>query len=788
MADAIENRLIVPRVVGSYLARVAIVFAAQFAAGKLGYVFQTISNGDIGPVWPASGIALGALLLYGYSVWPGVAAGAFLLICLSPLSYRDAAIYTAGTTLAALLGAFLLRRVSRLDCALSRLRDVLALIVLGGFVSSLVSASVGTPILDAAHLHGWSEFGSAWLIYWLGDGTGVVLVTPVLLTFADLVKLRHRGRIAELVILFLLLTVTCFIVFGDLPSIPVRLVAFAVLPFVMWAAVRFGIGATALSILLIAAMATVKTESGSGPFASNTPFLNAVLLDVFFAVLAGSGLTLAAAMEERDQAERQRERLAREQAAMEVRLRLATIVESSDDAIIGADVNGVVTDWNKGAERLFGYSAPEAIGKHISFLGGADRPEEAQGILQTVIDGELVKHYETVRQRKDGTQVDVALTVSPIFDAEGRAVGASGIARDISERKRAEEKRLVLESRFRQFFETMPEYCYMISPTGEIIEANRAACLALGYTKDELMGKPVSSLYAPDSRSKMGELLRRWRSNGELRDEEMVVITKQGQRRTVLLNAGSVRGSDGNILHSASVQVDITDRKMAEEALSAMSGRLIHAQEQERARIARELHDDINQRLALVAIGLEQVQQHAPDSASELRTRIGAIQNQTTQISNDVQKMSHELHSSRLEYLGLVAAVKGLCKDFGERQKVEIDFKSHDVPSRLPPEISLCLFRVAQEALQNAAKYSGVVHFDVQLWGSAGEIHLTVSDPGKGFDTEAARNGAGLGLTSMQERLKLVKGELSIDSRRGSGTTVHARVPFSATSAARMSA
>jgi signal transduction histidine kinase len=184
----------------------------------------------------------------------------------------------------------------------------------------------------------------------------------------------------------------------------------------------------------------------------------------------------------------------------------------------------------------------------------------------------------------------------------------------------------------------------------------------------------------------------------------------------------------------------------------------------------------------LLAIELEGVQQDVPDAASELRTRLGAVHDQTTQITNDVQLLSHELHSSKLEYLGIVGAAKNFCKEFGERQKVEIDFQSHDAPAALPTELSLPLFRVLQEALSNATKHSGVKRFEVRVWGSTGEVHLTVSDLGAGFDTEAAMKSSGLGLTSMQERLRLVQGELSINSQPKGGTTIHARVPFDSSS------
>jgi signal transduction histidine kinase len=222
----------------------------------------------------------------------------------------------------------------------------------------------------------------------------------------------------------------------------------------------------------------------------------------------------------------------------------------------------------------------------------------------------------------------------------------------------------------------------------------------------------------------------------------------------------------------------MAEARRTQDSLRRISGSLIEAQEQERHRIARELHDDVVQRLALLSLELEGVQEDIPDVASEFRTRIGTLQNETMRITDDVQLLSHELHSSKLECLGIVEATKIFCKEFGERQKVEIDFQSHDVPTALPSELSLSLFRVVQEALRNATKYSGVKHFEVRLWGNTGEIHISISDLGAGFDTETAMKSTGLGLTSMQERLRLVHGELSIKSQPGGGTTIHAHVPL----------
>ena len=333
------------------LLQISVVFAAYVVAGKLGQATGNIRSSNLGPVWPAYGIALAAILICGYRAWVGVAAGAFLVAFFSPVSHVAAFGQAAGTTFAATTGAFFLRRIANFDSSLSRLSDALSLIALGGFGSAIVSASIGVSVLYASHVHAYSGLGAAWLIYWLGDATGVLLVTPLALRFTDFLEVRGRDRFTELVILLFLLAAVCFVIFGDLPFIPVKLhfMAFAVLPFIMWAAIRFGVGATAFSILIVAAIATVGTALGSGPFTSNTTFVNAVLLDVFFGVLSVSGLSLAAVIAEREDAERERQQVVSKQAAMEARLRadealresedkLRLILDSTAEAIYGIDL------------------------------------------------------------------------------------------------------------------------------------------------------------------------------------------------------------------------------------------------------------------------------------------------------------------------------------------------------------------------------------------------------------------------------------------------------------------
>lgn len=208
-----------------------------------------------------------------------------------------------------------------------------------------------------------------------------------------------------------------------------------------------------------------------------------------------------------------------------------------------------------------------------------------------------------------------------------------------------------------------------------------------------------------------------------------------------------------------------------------MSRRLIEAHEEERVKVARELHDDVNQRLALISVNLDVLKRDVPESATDARHRLGEVREEIKDLGIDVQALSHRLHSSKLQYLGLTAAVTAFCREFSERKQVQVDLQCDSVPKTVADELSLCLFRVLQEALQNASKHSGSQHYQVSLKYASTEIALTVSDSGIGFDLPLAMQGRGLGITSMRERLKLVDGELSIQPGSPHGTVVQARVP-----------
>ena len=280
----------------------------------------------------------------------------------------------------------------------------------------------------------------------------------------------------------------------------------------------------------------------------------------------------------------------------------------------------------------------------------------------------------------------------------------------------------------------------------------------------------------PDDRGLLSKTIDYARLSHEPYTAEFRVVREDATVRWVTAMGEFYYASNGDPEWMVGMAVDITERKLAEEALSSVSRRLIQAQEQERTRIARELHDDINQRVAILAIELDALQQSRPDSA--LGTRLNGLRLRLLELGLEIQGISHRLHSSKLEYLGLVAACKSFCEEVAERHKVTIDFTAEEVPRGVPQDVSLCLFRVLQEALNNAIKHSGTQHFEARLRRFSGEIELVIRDPGKGFDLNATMNTQGLGLISMRERVSLVGGAILITSKPMRGTEITVRVPF----------
>jgi PAS domain S-box-containing protein len=342
---------------------------------------------------------------------------------------------------------------------------------------------------------------------------------------------------------------------------------------------------------------------------------------------------------------------------------------------------------------------------------------------------------------------------------------------------RAEGYLRASEETFSKCFRQSP-LVIAISRTSDsrFIDVNQSFEEQFGWTRDEVIGRTPGDCDLWVDADQRSTFLEQLRTNGSVRNLEVSLRKRGGETRIALVSAELIEV--GGEPCTVSVAADITERKRAEEVLSTVSRKLIEAHEEERTRIARELHDDINQRLALLAVKLSSVKQEIPGLSVLGEQYVNQVGQEVSDLGKDIQALSHRLHSSKLEYLGLAVAAGGFCKEFSQRNNVAVEYRHHNIPRNLSPEISLCLFRVLQEALQNALKYSGVQRFEASLESASNEIHLIVRDSGVGFDPESATDHHGLGLISMRERLKLVDGQLSIESKPECGTTIHASAPL----------
>jgi PAS domain S-box-containing protein len=359
-----------------------------------------------------------------------------------------------------------------------------------------------------------------------------------------------------------------------------------------------------------------------------------------------------------------------------------------------------------------------------------------------------------------------------------RATFATGLPSTPLERTTADAAVREGDERFRDLPESAPVTLWITDAGKQCTYVNQAWVDLTGQPFESALGDGWADSIHPDDRE------RSWNAFAHAFDQREPFQMEYRVRRhdsvyRWVTDAGVPRFNEvGSFVGYIGSVIDVTERKLAAEALSTLNRRLMEAQEEERARLARELHDDVNQRLALLAVSLDGIANNSPVSQAHLTEQITHIRKEVVTLSSDVQAISHRLHPARLDIMGLSATAEALCREVGDHYSMEIHLQTEGVPRSLSARTALSLYRVLQEALQNAIKHSGVRRVDVSLRGAGDEIELTVRDAGRGFEVDNAAMASGLGLTSMKERAMAVEGQLFINSTPGHGTTIQARVPY----------
>ena len=569
---------------------------AYFLTARLGLSFAFGAK-QVTAVWPPSGIALAALVMIGPRVWPGVLAGAFLANFFANEPLIVALSISCGNTLEGVLGAWMLRRFAHFERDFRRQKDVLALVLFSAEISTAIAATIGVVALCAGGVQPWKGSLDLWLLWWLGDASGIIIIAPLLLIWVGrpaVLPFRPYQTLAEAFLLVVTLVCGCMaaLEFNIIPGI-------IIFPFVVWSALRFGQHGTTIVTLLAAAILMVGTIHGAGLFGGHSLNVNLMQLQVFMAVVGVTGLSLGTAVSERGEAEQRlqeskerieliidhamdaivamdsdgyitewnsqaeqlfgwlrREAMGQRMAELimphayraahhrgvahilaggaprimnsrvevegldrhgslipveltvtsqvvrgktfftafirdvsgkreaEIAKRhLAAIVESSDDGIISEDMDGKITFWNRGAERIFGYAPHEAVGRNITLILPPERIDEEKHILAQIRDGQPIDHFETTRMDKQGRYVDVSVSVSPLHDEQGRITGASKILRDVSDRKIAESQLLRYMRDLERSNQELDEFAHIASH--DLREPLRGLTIQSGILSEE---------------------------------------------------------------------------------------------------------------------------------------------------------------------------------------------------------------------------------------------------------------------------------------------------------------
>lgn len=500
---------------------------------------------------------------------------------------------------------------------------------------------------------------------------------------------------------------------------------------------------------------------------------------------------------------------------------LAAIVEHAADAIISVDLHGLIISWNNAAERLFGYTASEMVGTPLAPIVPVERSHGERYVAEELRFGNTVEQYETQWKRKDGTLVDVCLTVSPVKTKSGTITGFSTIARDITERKKLEreqamwywEQEALRQADFQMFSSVDPlTVLNIVSGRAKtLVEADLSAIVGFDDSGRSMWLAAKGNLHPLPESSLNGSLKHRLflekkpivfdAGDPDLPKEELKFLTAEQISSCVIVPLGDGQPMVGvllvgfrrktsmnnwtltlltNLAEHASIAIlnakAHDDIRKHEEALQVLSSAKIEIQEDERRRIARELHDGLGQILSVIKFNIEILEDDLIlDDPLEKRWK--EIKNLLDSAMTETKEISYKLMPPVLQDFGLIPALQSLCDQTASPGHRAVSFTSRDCNTRFPSSVEISLYRIAQEALNNIIKHANAARVAVDITSNTTDVTLTVRDNGKGFDLSKVVKRS-IGLMTMRERAELLKGSLTIDSVVGQGTVVTVKIPL----------
>jgi PAS domain S-box-containing protein len=622
-----------------------------------------------------------------------------------------------------------------------------------------------------------TRYWANWKIAFFSEALGFLTLMPAILGWAREIPAwaqKPRGYHLETIALLLAVVIFGYFAFASGMSVSPTLL-YSLVPLLLWSTLRFGSTGVSTSMTAICFVSIWGAVHGRGPFTELGAHINVLSLQLFLFFTAAPFMALAALVEERTDAEQA------------LRQRETDLNEAQRLAKVGSwqwDAGSNVVTWSEALHQIAGVDLGQAAVscQDICKLYTPESWDRLQRAVAETLSAGTPYELELEMVPFSGTTKWVIARGEAVSDSSGRVVRLRGTVQNITERRLVEEELRESEQRYNLAVHAGKMFAFDCDATTGVIVRSPQCASILNWMDDPMhdSDRQFVKQVHPEDRDAYCPRGTGLSPENPTFQTRYRVIRPDASIIWLEASGRAVFDGEGKTLRILGLVSDITDRKQAEEILSQLSSRLLEAQEQESTRIARELHDDLSQRMALISIRLSEFQLDTPNLSSEARKKLREIAEIGTEVSTSIHNLSHQLHPSRLDTLGLVASLKGLCREFSTQHHLDATFVHRDVPKRIPKDVTLCLFRIAQEALRNVVKHSGADTAQVELSGENNAINLVVFDSGQGFNPDSPTVTAGLGLVSMRERLRLVRGQLSIES--SGGTRIHVRVPLHVTS------
>jgi PAS domain S-box-containing protein len=466
---------------------------------------------------------------------------------------------------------------------------------------------------------------------------------------------------------------------------------------------------------------------------------------------------------------------------------LVSVIESSDNAIISTSPDGIILSWNPSAGRIFGFSEDEAIGNSCSIIVPDDKKEEYKNTLELLRKGESVGHFETVRIRKSGERIDISMTASPIKNQAGEVIGISKIARDITKEKQDADKLRKSETQLKaaQRIAQMGSWEWDLNSNNFTWSQELYRIYGVNPAEQISFERFIELVHPEDRR-----LVQSFFESKRMFSIEHRIVRRDGEQRYIQVRAEVVSNAEGSPITLMGIAQDVTDRKRSDEQLRssreqlrALSAHLQFIREEERSRIAREVHDELGQVLTALKMDISLLNHKLLESSAILPRKmlyeeIKSMSKKVDITIKSVRKIVTELRPEVLDHLGLKAAIEWQAQEFQTRSGIDCKLDPHMESIEMDDrDGETAIFRILQEALTNIARHSGATKVEIFLKKQNGEITMEVRDNGRGISETDLTKSRSFGLLGMRERALFLGGDVEVKGHPGFGTSVKVQIP-----------